>query len=154
MLQTSLLKLEADYLAPDGSEIRVLPTMKGGGLCHCTLPAGKTSSPVAHRQVEEIWYVLTGEGEVWRKNAATEEPIHVTAGTSLTIPPRTSFQFRNTGTGPLCILIVTMPPWPGAQEAEKTGGVWPATVGSDTDAGPASVAAETGMKTRGRREHN
>ena len=60
------LKPDADYLAPDGSEIRLLPAMKGGGLCHCTLPVGKTSAPVAHRQVEEIWYVASGEGEVWR----------------------------------------------------------------------------------------
>ena len=94
-------------LAPNGSEIRLLPTMKGGGLCHCTLPAGKTSSPVAHRQVEEIWFVVSGEGEVWRKNAAAEETVGVCTGSSLTIPPCTSFQFRNTGATPLCILIVT-----------------------------------------------
>jgi mannose-6-phosphate isomerase-like protein (cupin superfamily) len=99
--------------------------MKGGGLCHCTLPAGKTSSPVAHRQVEEIWFVVSGDGEVWRKNAAAEETVGVCTGSSLTIPPCTSFQFRNTGATPLCILIVTMPPWPGRQEAEKAAGVWP-----------------------------
>jgi mannose-6-phosphate isomerase-like protein (cupin superfamily) len=64
-LQTDTLKENADYLAPDGSEIRLLPTMRGGGFCHCTLPAGKTSSPVTHRHVEEIWYVLRRAGEVW-----------------------------------------------------------------------------------------
>jgi hypothetical protein len=48
-LRTGTLKPDADYLAPDGSEIRLLPAMKGGGLCHCTLPVGRTSSPVAHR---------------------------------------------------------------------------------------------------------
>lgn len=126
IFQTSALKSDADYLAPDGSEIRLLPAMKAGGLCHCTLAAGKISSPVAHRNVEEIWYVLDGEGEVWRKNAAAEETVRVGAGASLTIPPRTAFQFRNTGAGPLCILIVTMPQWPGPQEAEKAVGVWPA----------------------------
>ena len=54
ILQTSSLKQGADYLAPDGSEIRLLPAMKGGGLCRYTLPAGKTSSQVTHHQVEEI----------------------------------------------------------------------------------------------------
>lgn len=122
-----MLKTDANYLAPDGSEIRLLPTMKGGGLCHCTLPVGKTSSPVAHRQVEEIWYVVSGEGDIWRKSSSTEETVHVVGGSSLTIPPRTAFQFRNTGDSPLCILIVTMPPWLGPQEAEKVEGVWPAT---------------------------
>lgn len=77
IFETKALRAAADYLAPDGSEIRLLPTMKGGGLCHCTLPAGKTSSPVAHRQVEEIWFVISGDGEVWRKNAATEETVRV-----------------------------------------------------------------------------
>ena len=131
VFETSTLKPDADYLAPDGSEIRLLPTMKGGGLCHCTLPAGKTSSPVVHRHVEEIWYILKGEGEVWRKYAQTpeaEETVRVSAGMSLTIPPRTSFQFRNTGAAPLCVLIVTMPPWPGPQEAEGTVGAWPTAV--------------------------
>lgn len=120
---TTTLKQDADYHAPDGSEIRLLPTMTGGGLCHCTLPVGKTSLPVAHKHVEEIWYVLEGEGEVWRGNPK-DHPVFVSKGTSLTIPPRTAFQFRNTGVSPLCILIVTMPQWPGPEEAEKVSGVW------------------------------
>jgi|CXWL01.1.fsa_nt_gi mannose-6-phosphate isomerase-like protein (cupin superfamily) len=128
-LQRMSLRPTADYIAPDGSEIRLLPTMKGGGLCHCTLPLGKTSSPVAHREVEGIWYVLSGVGEVWRKNAVMEASISVSAGSSLTIPSRTSFQFRNTGDSPLCILIATMPPWPGPEEAVEAAGVWQATSG-------------------------
>ncbi|MCP3955399.1 MAG: cupin domain-containing protein [Desulfobacterales bacterium] len=125
---TKQLPTSVDDLAPDGSEIRLLPTMKEGGLCHCTLPAGKTSLPVEHRHVEEIWYVIEGEGEVWRKASGAEEVVSVSAGTGLTIPPRTSFQFRNTGTSPLRILIATMPPWPGPQEAEKAVGPWLPTV--------------------------
>lgn len=128
-LQSMSLRPSADYIAPDGCEIRLLPTMKGGGLCHCTLPLGKTSSPVAHREVEGIWYVLSGDGEVWRKNAVMEASIIVSAGSSLTIPLRTSFQFRNTGDSPLCILIATMPPWPGPEKAVVAAGVWQATSG-------------------------
>ena len=124
-LQIDVLKSEADYIAPDGSEIRLLPAMKGGGLCHCTLPRGRTSLAVAHRQVEEIWYVVEGEGEVCRRSEGVERIDRVSTGTSLTIPPRTVFQFRNTGIGALCVLIVTMPPWPGAQEAVQGVGIWP-----------------------------
>jgi mannose-6-phosphate isomerase-like protein (cupin superfamily) len=123
--QKHCLKPEANYLAPDGSEIRLLSTAKGGGLCHCTLPTGKTSSPVAHRHVEEIWYVVEGQGEVWRRATGAEDTVRVDPGTSLTIPPETAFQFRNIGAGPLRILIVTMPPWPGPQEALPVVGVWP-----------------------------
>ena len=101
--------------------------MMGDGLCHFTLPAGKTSSPVAHRHVEEIWYILEKKDEVWRKNSGDEEVVRVGAGTGLTIPPYTAFQFRNTGVGPLRILFLTMPSWPGSQEAEKLVGRWPHT---------------------------
>ena len=121
-LQTTFLKAEADYFAPDGSEIRLLLAIKAGGLCHCTLPVGKTSLPVAHRHVEEIWYVLEGEGEIWRKAPGGEEVVNISTGTSLTIPPRTAFQFRNTAEGPLRILIATMQPLPGPHKAEKAIG--------------------------------
>lgn len=72
--------------------------------------------------------MLEGEGEVWRKGDGGEDTVRVSAGTTLTIPPRTAFQFRNTGTDPLCILIVTMPPWPGPQEAVKAEGLWIPTI--------------------------
>jgi mannose-6-phosphate isomerase-like protein (cupin superfamily) len=50
------------------------------------LPAGKISSPVTHHHVEEIRYILEGEGEVWRKNSGAEEILSISAGMSLTIP--------------------------------------------------------------------
>jgi len=97
----------------------LLPRMKSGGLRHCTLPAGKTSLAVKHKTVEEIWYFLEGKGEVWRKHGDHEEVATVEPGISLTIPLGTHFQFRNTGSGPLCFIIVTMPPWPGPEEAAR-----------------------------------
>lgn len=136
--QTASLRTAADYLAPDGSEIRLLPVMGGGGLCHCTLPPGKTSRPVAHHGVEEIWYVVSGEGEVWRQKPQGGETVLVRAGSSLTIPPRTPFQFRTTGDSPLCILIVTMPPWPGPEEATPAAGAWRSSIDPDKDAGGVS----------------
>ena len=62
-VKAGVLKEEADYIAPDGSEIRLLLTTKGGGLCHCTLPSGKTSSPVSHQNIEEIGYTPRGKGK-------------------------------------------------------------------------------------------
>ena len=32
-----------EYLAPELSEIRLLPALKGGGVCHCKLPSGGAS---------------------------------------------------------------------------------------------------------------
>jgi hypothetical protein len=45
---TKQLPSKVDYLAPDGSEIRLLPSLADGGVCHCTLgadgaPRGRSS---------------------------------------------------------------------------------------------------------------
>ena len=113
-----------DYLAPDGSEIRLLVEGAKGGLCHCPLPPGKVAKAHHHKSVEELWYCIAGEGEVWRRQDERDETVPVRAGASLSIPPGTSFQFRNTGPEPLCFLLTTMPPWPGPQEALPTQGKW------------------------------
>jgi len=96
--------------------------MTGGGLAHCLLPPGKTSRAVRHKTVEEIWYVLEGEGEIWRATETVEQIDPLIKDCAVTIPASTRFQFRTTGHKPLKILIVTMPPWPGAEEAEAVQG--------------------------------
>jgi mannose-6-phosphate isomerase-like protein (cupin superfamily) len=111
-----------DYLAPDNSEIRLLPSTPMGGLAHCTLPPGKTSSPKSHATVEEIWFFLRGEGEVWRKYGSASSVTPVRTGTALTIPYQTHFQFRNTGKESLEFVIVTLPAWPGPDEARDVAG--------------------------------
>jgi mannose-6-phosphate isomerase-like protein (cupin superfamily) len=114
-----------DYvLAPDGSEIRLLGEMRGGSLVHCTLPPGRVTVAVTHRTVEEIWFFLSGRGQVWRKLGEREEVAEVEPGMSLTIPLGAVFQFRALGDDPLCFIIATMPPWPGADEAVPQPGYW------------------------------
>ena len=98
--------------------------MTKGGLAHCALPPGKVSRAVRHQTVEEIWYFIEGEGEVWRKQEEREEVVSVRSGVSITIPIGTHFQFRNTGERALEFLISTMPPWPGATEAIEVKGKW------------------------------
>ncbi len=61
------LSEKPDELAPDRSEIRLLPSMKGGGLCHCTLRPRRVSKAVKHKTIEEIWYFIQGHGQFWRK---------------------------------------------------------------------------------------
>ena len=115
-----------DCLAPDGSRIRLLPVLKGGSMVHCSLSPGQVSTPVRHRSVEEIWYFLRGTGELWRKppDSTSGEIVPVGPGTAVDIPLGTHFQFRNLGADPLDILIVTMPPWPGEDEAVPVPGFW------------------------------
>ncbi|VVB90299.1 Cupin domain protein [uncultured archaeon] len=125
-LDFKTMQLTGDYYsAPDGSEIRKFMDMNRGGLAHCTLPPEGISIPVAHKTVEEIWFFIQGNGQVWRKQGDREEVVDVDPGTCLTIPTGTHFQFRNTGSESLSFIIATMPPWPGKQEAVKVQkGYW------------------------------
>ena len=97
-------------------------------MAHFALAAGVTSVAIAHRTVDEIWFVLSGRGEMWRRDAAREEIVPLTSGVCVTIPPGTSFQFRATGGEPLTAVAVTMPPWPGEGEAREIAGAWAPTV--------------------------
>ena len=121
---TVQLPRKFNYLAPDGSEIRLLVSGNSGGLAHCQLPVGSITKAVKHKTVDEFWYILEGEGEVWRKQGDYDEIIQVRPGTSLSIPVGTHFQFRNNGDAPLKIIITTLPPWPGEDEAVLVKGIW------------------------------
>ena len=46
-----------DVIAPDGSDVRVLLQLGQGSMAHFALAPGRVSRPVAHRSVDEIWYV-------------------------------------------------------------------------------------------------
>jgi len=124
---TKRLPVARDAVAPDGSGVRILLGLKGGGLAHFELGPGETSIAVSHRTVEEIWFVLSGRGEMWRRQGDREQIISIDAGLSLTIPLGTQFQFRSLGDEPLAVIGVTMPPWPGDTEAFEVQGPWPPT---------------------------
>jgi mannose-6-phosphate isomerase-like protein (cupin superfamily) len=128
---TKRLPVSPNVRAPDGSDVRVLLALSGGSMAHFTLAAGKTSAAVAHYNVEEIWYFLGGRGEMWRKLGDQEEVTPVEAGVCITIPRATRFQFRALGSAgdpPLVAVAVTMPPWPGDDEAYTVTGIWAASV--------------------------
>jgi mannose-6-phosphate isomerase-like protein (cupin superfamily) len=128
---TTTLPLTHDVFAPDGSEVRVLLSLSNGSMAHFLLPAGQVSRAVRHRTVEEIWYIIFGQGEMWRSDHEHEEISTLTAGTCLTIPAGTSFQFRALGDEPVAAVAVTVPPWPGNDEAEIVDGRWQPTVRMD-----------------------
>ena len=124
-MQSTHLPLEPQATAPDGSAIRFLLKGSRGELNHFTLPSHQTSTAVVHRSIEEIWYVLEGQGQVWRQEADNEEVLDLRPGVSFDIPTGARFQFRNTGPEHLSVLIATMPPWPGDNEAILIPGPWP-----------------------------
>ena len=112
-------------IAPDGSQVRLLLTDTHGAtrcsVVEVTVGAGEVSRPVRHRTVEEAWYILSGAGEVWRcpPGAAAHEvsPVKVAAGDALVIPRGWGFQFRAAAGSDMRFVCVTMPAWPGMDEA-------------------------------------
>jgi mannose-6-phosphate isomerase-like protein (cupin superfamily) len=125
---TTSLPAARDAVAPDGSEVRLLAGLAGGGMAHFQLGSGQVSRAVTHRTVEEIWFFLSGRGQMWRRQDAEATITDVHAGVCLTIPRGTRFQFRALGEQPLAAVAVTMPPWPGETEAVIVEGVWSPTV--------------------------
>jgi mannose-6-phosphate isomerase-like protein (cupin superfamily) len=123
-MQSRQLPDQPDVTAPDGSDVRILCGLKGGSMAHFSLAPGATSKAVMHRTVEEIWYIVAGEGEMWRADSRQEIVIALRPGLSLTIPVGTSFQFRSTGLSSLEAVAITMPPWPGEAEAVLVKGIW------------------------------
>lgn len=128
---TKRLPAAPDDIAPDGSDVRILLQLDGGSLAHFELAPGQTSIAVAHRTVEEIWFFLTGRGEMWRKSDGQGKVVGVDTGVCITIPVGTHFQFRSFGYEPLSAIGVTIPPWPGEGEAYTVKGKWAPSVNSE-----------------------
>jgi mannose-6-phosphate isomerase-like protein (cupin superfamily) len=125
--ETKRLAVEPDAIAPDGSEVRVLCQVPRGGLAIFSLPPRAVAKSVAHQTVEEVWYILSGSGRMWRKLGEQEEILELRPGISLTIPTGTHFQFRCDGDERLDVIGATMPPWPGESEAYFVKGAWQPT---------------------------
>ena len=128
--ETKRLPLTPDVVAPDGSDVRVLARTERGSMAHFELAPGRASAAIRHRTVDEIWFVLSGRGEIWRKQGGREDIVALDPGVSVTIPVGTHFQFRASGDTALEAVGVTMPPWPGESEAVPVPGKWKASESS------------------------
>ena len=129
--ETKTLSAAPDATAPDGSSVRLLLSLRGGSMAHFELPAGAVSHAVAHRTVEEIWLIISGQGSIWRRQEGSERIEPLSPGASLTIPLGTAFQFRAESDASLTFVAITMPPWPGEGEATPVCGPWAPTVAAN-----------------------
>lgn len=125
--QTRALPADPTVVAPDGSDVRVLLSLAGGSMAHFQLAAGQVAKAVTHRTVEEVWFVVSGQGQMWRQHGDHEEVVPLEPGVCLTIPVGTHFQFRASGVSGVAAVAVTMPPWPGEGEAVLVSGPWQPT---------------------------
>jgi mannose-6-phosphate isomerase-like protein (cupin superfamily) len=125
MNQFATMRLPADrIMAPEDSEVRVLLGLSAGGMAHFRLGAGQVAKAITHRTVEEIWFIVAGRGEIWRKQGQHEETLLLEPGVCFTIPLGTHFQFRASATEAFSAIGTTMPPWPGKGEAVEVAGPW------------------------------
>jgi mannose-6-phosphate isomerase-like protein (cupin superfamily) len=123
-MQTRAVPATPQARSPAGAEIRYLMEGDTGAMIHSTVPPGQVNRATVHATVSELWHVLSGEGQIWRRDGAGEEMTVLEEGVSIDIPVGTAFQYRCTSINPLQFLCVTMPPWPGDQEATVIEGPW------------------------------
>ncbi len=125
-METLRLEEAVVVTAPDGCMVLPLLSYPSGSLAHCTLALGGVWAAVRHRVIQEIWYFISGSGDVWRCEPASgeEQFVAVAPGVTLTIPEGVEFQFRNTGADALVFLCFTMPAWPGEEVATVVPGKW------------------------------
>ena len=123
-MQTRPFPATPDGRSPAGAEVRLLMEGETGNMIHSTVPPGQVNRATVHATVSEFWHVLSGEGQIWRRDLTREETTDLRRGVSIDIPVGTAFQYRCTGDDPLQFLCISMPPWPGATEATIIEGPW------------------------------
>jgi mannose-6-phosphate isomerase-like protein (cupin superfamily) len=113
----------AVVVAPDGSSVRPLSAVDRGSMATFRLAPGQVAAAVVHRTVDELWFVVSGSGQLWRRDAGGPGEIApLDPGVAVDLPVGTAFQFRAAADSELVIVGVTMPPWPGDDEAVAADG--------------------------------
>ena len=123
----ALAKLKNQIAQFAASPYPVLIEGETGNMIHSTVPPGQVNRATVHATVSEFWHVLSGEGQIWRRDGTGEETTVLRRGVSIDIPVGTAFQYRCTGVDPLQFLCITMPRWPGDKEATVIEGPWKPT---------------------------
>ena len=104
-MQTRPLPETPDARSPAGAEIRYLIGGTTGDMIHSTVPPGQVNRSTVHATVSEFWHVLSGRGEIWRRDESGEQMTVLTPGVSIDIPVGTAFQYRCTGRGTAAVSV-------------------------------------------------
>ena len=93
-----------------GSELRPLIDRTTSGITRCSLaeeilPPGCAVTPHHHREIEEIYYVVSGSGLM----TVGDETREVTAGDAVYVPPGHRHTLRNTGSEAIKLILVCGP---------------------------------------------
>jgi mannose-6-phosphate isomerase-like protein (cupin superfamily) len=127
-MKTTMLPEKPEDRSPAGADIRYLMDGDTGNMIHSTVPAHQINKATVHATVSEFWYVLEGQGEIWRNDGMQSGVTALVPGTAIDIPVGTKFQYRNVADDDLKFICVSMPRWPGDSEATYIEGIWKPTV--------------------------
>lgn len=130
--ETMQLPPAPNIVAPDGMDVRILLGTPGGSMAHFELGPGQVTTAIGHRTVDEVWFFLSGAGELWRSKGGDSEVLAVEQGVCISILAGTHFQMRCASDAAVTVVSVTMPPWPGEGEAFVVDGAWAPTIGLGT----------------------
>src|SRR5204863_763971 len=105
-----------------GSEIRPLIDRTTSGITQCslaeeTLPPGCAVTPHRHRQIEEIYYIVSGRGLM----TVGDETREVGAGDAVYIPRGHRHTLTNTGIQPITLLVACGPAFSYEDEIKEAG---------------------------------
>jgi len=124
-MRTTAVETAERGRSPLGAHIRFLADGPHGNLIHSTVPPGMIGRACHFRTIDEFWFVLSGEGELWRRGPDGRESVtSLVPGVSVDIPLGTDFQYRCAGSESLVFTCTAMPPWPGDDEAVMIEGPW------------------------------
>ena len=98
------------FATKDGSEIRELlahrnSSIRNQSLAEARVAPGQTTAPHYHPRTEEIYYILSGEGQM----RIGDEVRRVGPGDAIAIPPGETHQITNTGSETLRFLCCCAP---------------------------------------------
>ncbi|MCC7084748.1 MAG: cupin domain-containing protein [Pirellulales bacterium] len=106
------LQQTTPFITKDGSEIRELLAHRNScirqqSLAEARLPPGAATTAHYHRKTEEIYYILSGGGQM----TIGDEVRQVGPMDAIAIPPGQVHQILNTGDVPLVFLCCCAPPY-------------------------------------------
>lgn len=127
-MKTTILPEHPDVKSPAGADIRYLMDGELGNMIHSTVPPHQVNRATVHETVSEFWYLLEGRVEIWREDDVESCITALLPGIVIDIPVGTIFQYRNLSDVDLKFICITMPPWPGEEEATYVTGVWQPTI--------------------------
>jgi mannose-6-phosphate isomerase-like protein (cupin superfamily) len=84
----------------------------GCSIAHAIVPAGESTLPHLLRESTELYYILSGRGEMH----IDDESAQLHEGQIVLIPPGARQFIRNTGTRNLVFLCVVAPKWQAGDE--------------------------------------